>query len=90
MACAGLLGACGSNGDSAQTVEGCATPAAIGCKVFVADTASFVRWAGPATDAVTGGLSTAVVRHSPGRFCMSGIVDQGPMGAGSVHCSISG
>ena len=78
----GLVGACGSNNAADVTTAGCVTPAATGCKVFVDDSASFVRWAGPVTDAIGGGTSSAVVKHTPGKFCMSGVADSGPTGAG--------
>ncbi len=39
---------------------------------------SFVRWAGPVTD----GTSSAVVRYTPGKLCMSGTVDSSADGGG--------
>lgn len=76
----GLVGACGSN-DKEQVTPTCVRPSDPGCRIIV-DEHSFVRWTGPATDGVIAGASTAVVKHTPGRFCMSGTVDSGTDGSG--------
>jgi hypothetical protein len=77
----GLLGACGSDDHVQRTDPACVDPVKIGCNIAV-DDHSLVRWTGPVTDGVAGGVSTAVVEHAPGRFCMSGTVDRGPDGSG--------
>jgi hypothetical protein len=78
----GLVGACGSNSnDNEQVTPACVRPSDPGCRIIV-DEHSFVRWTGAATDGVVGGVSTAVVRHAPGRYCMSGTVDAGADGSG--------
>lgn len=84
VACAlalGLVGACGSSDNQQVTPAACVRPSDPGCRIIV-DEHSFVRWTGAATDGVSGGASTAVVRHTPGRFCMSGTVDSGTDGSG--------
>ena len=77
----GLVGACGSNSDPVMTPKGCVDPTGPGCKIAVED-GSFVRWAGLVSDANAGGTSSAVVTHTPGKFCMSGTADSGPNNAG--------
>jgi len=77
----GLVGASGSTDNAQVTPATCINPVAPGCRIEVADN-SFVRWTAPVTDGVTNGISTAIVKHSPGRFCMSGTVDSGPSGTG--------
>jgi hypothetical protein len=77
----GLLGACDSGDHVQRTDPGCVDPVESNCRITV-DEHSFVRWTGPVTDGVAGGVSTAVVEHAPGRFCMSGKVDPGPNGSG--------
>jgi hypothetical protein len=77
----GLVGACGSNSAPVMTPAGCVSPKDPACKISVED-GSFVRWTGPITDAVAGGTSSAVVTHTPGKFCMSGTVDSGPTNTG--------
>jgi hypothetical protein len=77
----GLLAGCDSGDHVQQTAPACVSPGATGCSIPV-DDHSFVRWTGPVTDGVAGGVSTAVVEHAPGRFCMSGTVDPGPNGSG--------
>jgi hypothetical protein len=77
----GLFGACGSSGAPVTTQTGCTVPSEPGCMIPVADE-SFVRWAGPVTDAGGGGSSSAVVTYTPGKLCMSGTVDSGANGAG--------
>ena len=76
----GLVGACASE-DNEQVTPMCVVPTDPGCRIFVDDD-SFVKSTGPITDGVSGGASTAVVRHAPGRFCMSGTVDSGADGSG--------
>jgi hypothetical protein len=77
----GLSGACGSSDPGQSTDPACTGPTGPGCSIAVNDR-SFVRWTGPATDGLDGGSSTAVVEHTPGKFCMSGTVDAGPNGSG--------
>jgi hypothetical protein len=77
----GFSGACGSSDPGESTSPTCISPTAPGCSISVNDR-SFVHWTGPATDGLEGGLSTAVVEHTPGSFCMSGAVDAGPNGTG--------
>jgi hypothetical protein len=74
----GLSGGCGSSAPNQSTSPDCVGPTEPNCSIAV-DDRSFVRWAGPATD---GELSTAVVEHTPGKFCMSGTLDAGPSGSG--------
>ncbi|HET6149234.1 MAG TPA: hypothetical protein VFH68_16975 [Polyangia bacterium] len=77
----GLVGACGSEEANEQVTPTCVSPLDPGCRIIV-DEHSFVRSTGPITDGVSGGASIAVVRHAPGRFCMSGTVDSGADGSG--------
>ncbi len=81
MVVLGLIGACGSTSNDQVTAAGCMRPADPGCRIVVHDN-SLVRWTGPGTDDSNGGASTAIVRHEPGRFCMSGTVDPGANGLG--------
>jgi hypothetical protein len=74
----GLAQACGSGAKEQVTPATCVKPGDPGCRIIV-DENSFVRWTGPSAD---GGTSTAVVRYTPGRFCMSGTVDSGADGSG--------
>lgn len=76
-----FVGACGSKANDQVTPETCVKPADPGCRIAVHEN-SVVRWTGPGTDKTAGGASTAVVRHEPGRFCMSGTVDPGAAGLG--------
>jgi hypothetical protein len=73
----GLGGACGSSESRTVTPAGCISPVAPGCRIDI-DDGSFVRWTAPATDATAGGVSTAVVERTPGKMCMSGVVESGP------------
>jgi hypothetical protein len=73
----GLGGACGSSEGRSVTPVGCINPEGPGCRIDI-DDGSFVRWTGPVTDAVAGGVSSAVVERTPGKMCMSGVVDSGP------------
>jgi len=77
----GLAGACSSTDHDQRTDATCVSPAEARCRIVPAEP-SFVRWTGPVTDGVAGGVSTAVVEYTPGRFCMSGTVDSGPGGSG--------
>jgi hypothetical protein len=77
----GLAGACGSEERERVTPASCISPKDPSCRIAV-EGPSLVRWTGPVTDGVDGGVSTAVVRHTPGSFCMSGTVDSGPTGSG--------
>jgi hypothetical protein len=77
----GLTGSCGSSNPGQSTDPTCVDPAEARCRIAVTGN-SFVQWTGPVTDGVAGGVSTAVVEHTPGRFCMSGTVDSGPDGSG--------
>ena len=81
LAALGSSGACGSGDPVQSTDPACIDPTAPNCSISVNDR-SFVRWTGAATDRLEGGLSTAVVAHTPERFCMSGTVDEGPNGTG--------
>lgn len=65
---------CGSN-EAPKTTPICVGPPTTDprCILAVSD-GSFVRAAVPVTD----GVSTAMITHTPGRFCMSGNLDPGP------------
>jgi hypothetical protein len=76
-----LAGACGSMDHGQTTDPTCVSAADARCRITPTET-SFVRWTGPVTDGIAGGVSTAVVEYSRGRFCMSGTVDSGPGGSG--------
>ena len=67
-----ILPACGGKGQEEQTTPTCVGPPIDACVLTVSEP-GFVRAAG----AVTDGVSTAVVRHTPERFCMSGKLDPG-------------
>jgi hypothetical protein len=76
-----LLVACASSNSSQKTAPTCMKPQDPGCRLAV-DPPSVVRWVAPATDAVAGGVSTAVVERTSDKTCMSGKIDPGPSGAG--------
>jgi hypothetical protein len=76
-----LLVACGSNNSDQKTAPTCISAADPSCRITV-DSPSVVRWVAPITDAVAGGVSTAVVEHTADQTCMSGKVDPGPSSAG--------
>jgi hypothetical protein len=67
------LAACGTNGPPEQSTPVCVGPASQACWLIVQEQ-GFVHAAVPVTD----GVSTGMVRHTPGRFCMSGKLDPGP------------
>jgi hypothetical protein len=67
-----FLAACGASGPDEQTTPTCVGPPTDPCLLTVGEP-GFVR----ATVPVTDGVSTAIVRHRPGRFCMSGKLDPG-------------
>jgi hypothetical protein len=68
------IGACDAGRPAEQTTPSCVGPPTDPhCFLDVSDE-SFVRGAAPVTD----GVSTAVVHHTPGKFCMSGQIDPGP------------
>jgi hypothetical protein len=74
--------ACGSSSSSVQkTAPTCNSPTDPSCRLAV-DPPSVVRWVAPTTDAVAGGVSTAVVERTSDETCMSGKVDPGPSGSG--------
>jgi hypothetical protein len=77
----GLTSACGSEEGEQVTAANCITPVDPTCRIPV-EGPSFARWTGAVTDGVDGGASTAIVRHAPGKFCMSGTVDSGPTNSG--------
>lgn len=81
----GLVGACGSSSAPATTPTRCTSPTDSGCTISVED-GSFVRWVGLVSDASAGGTSSAVVKYTPGSYCMSGTADAGPndMGWGAI------
>jgi hypothetical protein len=60
----GASAACGSGDPGQSTGPACIDPTGPNCNISVSDR-SFVRWAGPATDGLEGGPSTAVVAHTP-------------------------
>lgn len=62
------------------TAPDCVAPGET-CRIIV-DDGSYLKWAGPVTDGVQGGVSSAVVTYVPGRLCMAGTVDAGPAGGG--------
>lgn len=77
-----LLVACGSSSSSVQTTAPtCNSPTDLSCRIGV-DPPSVVRFVAPVTDAVAGGVSTAVIDHTPDKTCMAGKVDPGPSDAG--------
>jgi len=67
-----LLPACGGNGPEEQTTPTCVGLPTDSCILTISEP-GFVRGAGVVTD----GVSTGMVRHTPGRFCMSGKLDPG-------------
>ena len=70
-----ILPACAESGQEEQTTPTCVgvpTPATPPCALTINES-SFVRRAGVVTD----GVSTGRVRHTRGRFCMSGKLDPG-------------
>jgi hypothetical protein len=76
----GLVGACSSEGNeqvtppNQQVAPTCRETGTDPACVLTVGERSFVQAVFPATD----GISTAVVKHTPGTFCMSGTVDSGP------------
>jgi len=78
---ANLLVACGSSDSVEKTAPTCISPADPSCRIAV-EAPSVVRWVAPATDAVSGGVSTAVVERTSDGTCLSGKVDPGPGGTG--------
>lgn len=76
-----LLVACGSSNSAEKTAPTCTSPADPSCRLAV-EALSVVQWVAPATDAVSGGVSTAVVERTSDSTCLSGKVDPGPSGAG--------
>jgi hypothetical protein len=74
LAALAVLGlGCGSNEPTEQTTPTCVGPPIPAC-ILQVDDGSFVRTAG----AVTDGVSTAKVRYTPRKYCMSGNLDPGP------------
>jgi hypothetical protein len=74
-----LQAACGSSGPSGpqeQSTPLCSGPVSQSCWLTVSEP-GFVHAAVPVTD----GVSTAMVDHTPGKFCMSGHLDPGPTNA---------
>lgn len=67
-----LQAACGASGPAEQTTPICKGDPTAACRLTVSEP-GFVQ----ATVAVTDGVSTSVVSHTPGRFCMSGKLDPG-------------
>jgi hypothetical protein len=76
-----MISACGSGEPQEQATPVCSGPPTDPCLLTIGEP-GFVR----AAAAVTDGVSTATVRHRPGRFCMSGKLDPGAtnMNWGSV------
>lgn len=76
-----LISSCGSGEQQEDTTPVCVGTPTDPCLLTVSEP-GFVR----ATVPVTDGVSTALVRHTPGRFCMSGKLDPGAtdMNWGSV------
>jgi len=63
---------CGADGPEEQTTPTCMGLPTDACVLTVSEP-GFVR----AGTVVTDGVSTGIVRHTPGRFCMSGTLDPG-------------
>jgi hypothetical protein len=67
-----ILPACGGSGQEEQTTPTCVGLPTDSCILTVSES-GFVRGAGVVTD----GVSTGMIRQTPGRFCMSGTLDPG-------------
>jgi len=78
---AALSSGCGSSEPEQQTTPICVgLPTNPDCVIAVSERRSFIR----AAVAITDGVSTATITHTPGRFCMSGNLEPAPNNWGAL------